>query len=221
MVRAAWPTYFSTAKPNRFPQHRRDAPPSRMEIPTKPGIENMGVPKMFHEAQDSLLLDFWRWAFSDLRMNDVRGVYAEWLVAKLLHLDPPPRDSWDCCDIRTPDGKRIEVKSAAYVQAWNQTKPSRITFGSLRGRTWDPATGYSIERTFNADVYVFCLEIEKDPARWNALDLGQWRFYVLPRSVIEKRCFATIGLGTLARLSTEINASELKSAVSAILHEPG
>ncbi len=34
------------------------------------------------------LLDFWQWAFSDLAANNLRGVYAEWLVAKLLQIDP-------------------------------------------------------------------------------------------------------------------------------------
>jgi len=167
--------------------------------------------------ENATLLDFWRWAFSDLRMNDVRGVYAEWMVAQLLGIDPPPRDSWDSCDLRTPDGKGIEVKSAAFVQAWETKQPSQIVFTGLRGRKWNPHTGYTEDRTCNADVYVFCLEIEMDREKWNALELDQWHFFVLPRSVIEERNARSIGIKPLRSLTKELMASELKSAVYAVL----
>lgn len=42
---------------------------------------------------NSQVLDFWRWAFSDLRMNNVRGVLAEYIVAKLLNIPLETRDS--------------------------------------------------------------------------------------------------------------------------------
>lgn len=160
------------------------------------------------------LLEFWQWAFGDLRMNDIRGVYAEWMVAKLLGLKPPRRDSWDSCDLRFGE-IRIEVKAASYVQAWPQKAPSKITFTGLRGRTWDPQSGYAPEQTYNADLYVFCLEIEKNPTFWDALDLNQWRFYVLPRSVIEARNCSQISLPPLKKLTQgrEINASELREEV--------
>jgi hypothetical protein len=35
------------------------------------------------------VVDFWQWGFSDLRMNIVRGVFAEFLVAKAVG-DPSP-----------------------------------------------------------------------------------------------------------------------------------
>lgn len=170
--------------------------------------------------RESNLLDFWRWAFSDLRMNNIRGVFAEWMVGKLLDLDPPPRNSWDSCDLRLPDGKGIEVKSAAYLQAWERVKPSRITFAGLRGRVWDPRIGYAKEQTCNAEVYVFCLQIEKDPEKWDAFNLDQWRFHVLPRRVIEERDFSRIGLEPLRKLTRELRAEELQSTVLEIL-EPG
>ena len=46
--------------------------------------------------------DFWQWAFSDLCSNDIRGVFAEWLVAKLLNIDlRTMRDSWAHWDLVT------------------------------------------------------------------------------------------------------------------------
>jgi hypothetical protein len=77
--------------------------------------------------------DFWRWAFSDLRENIVRGVLAEFLVAKAVGDPSPLRHAWDNYDVTTPDGTRIEVKSSAYLQSWRQrthSRPRRLGPGS-------------------------------------------------------------------------------------------
>lgn len=34
------------------------------------------------------LLDFWCWAFSDLCDDDVKGIFAEWMVRALFGLSP-------------------------------------------------------------------------------------------------------------------------------------
>lgn len=103
---------------------------------------------------DATVLDFWRFAMSDLRMNNLRGYLAEFLVAKAIGATGP-RVEWDAYDVLSPDGTRIEVKSSAYMQVWDQRRPSAIRFTGLTGRTWDPRNGESPEATFNADVYVF------------------------------------------------------------------
>jgi len=41
------------------------------------------------DGLDATVLDFWRWAMSDLRVNNVRGYLAEFLVAKAVG----PRES--------------------------------------------------------------------------------------------------------------------------------
>lgn len=72
-----------------------------------------------HPLAKASILDFWQWAFSDLCANNVRGVFAEWLVAKLLDIDlPDARDSWAAWDLQTAEGVTIEVKCGAYVQSW-------------------------------------------------------------------------------------------------------
>ena len=43
--------------------------------------------------------DFWRWAFSDLRENILRGVLAEFLVAKAVDDPSPLRHAWDNYDV--------------------------------------------------------------------------------------------------------------------------
>jgi hypothetical protein len=129
--------------------------------------------------------DFWAWALSDLRGNTVRPMLAEFLVAQALGAATLPRIEWDAYDVLTPEGVRVEVKSSAYVQAWTQARPSSIRFGGLNGRTWDSAAGYAASATYNADVYVFALVTARDHASYDPLDLAQWRYWVLPRQIVE------------------------------------
>lgn len=89
----------------------------------------------------STVNDFWSYAVRDLRSNTVRGVLAEWLVAKAVgatELLP----EWHEFDVRTPAGTRIEVKSSAYLQAWPQRRLSAIKFSGLTSRKWDRKRGF-------------------------------------------------------------------------------
>ena len=74
------------------------------------------------------LVDFWRWSASDLLSNATRGVFAEFLIASALGLVDNVRSEWDSYDLKTQKGKRIEVKSAAYLQSWSQKELSKISF---------------------------------------------------------------------------------------------
>ena len=59
----------------------------------------------------------------------------------------------------------LEVKSAGYMQAWQQEGPSVISF--------------PIEQRV-ATAYVFCLLAEQDPELVDPQNLSQWRFWVVP-----------------------------------------
>lgn len=48
---------------------------------------------------------------SDLRTNNTRGYLAEYLVAKAVGATTC-RVEWDTYDVLTPEGPRVEVKSA-------------------------------------------------------------------------------------------------------------
>jgi hypothetical protein len=151
------------------------------------------------------LSDFWRWSASDLLGNAIRGVLAEFIVGRALGLDgTEPRAEWDAVDLRTSGGLKIEVKSAAYLQSWEQPAPSKIIFGIAPAkRPWDAATNTALnEPGRQADVYVFCLFREKDRERADPLDLGQWVFFVLPTRVLDEKLGdqKTVGLGTLERI---------------------
>lgn len=70
------------------------------------------------------LLDFWKWNSSDLLSNATRGRLAEFIVATATGVDlNKPREEWVTYDLTTPEGIKIEVKSSAYIQTWEQTKP--------------------------------------------------------------------------------------------------
>jgi hypothetical protein len=147
------------------------------------------------------LRDFWSWAYSDLRTNTVRPLLAEYLVARAVGAEPRPRIEWDSYDVRTPEGLRLEVKSGAYLQAWEQSALSTVTFTGLRGRTWSPNGGYSPEGTYNADGYVFAVLTAIEHACYDALDVDQWSFWVLSRDVVAATGQASMGLARVQALA--------------------
>lgn len=161
---------------------------------------------------DATVSDFWRFAMSDLRMNNVRGYLAEFLVAKAVGA-VGQRIEWDAFDVLMPDGTRIEVKSSAYLQVWDQRKPSEIRFTGLTGRTWTPQEGESEAATFNADVYVFAVQTAKTHDVYDPLDVSQWTFYVLSREVVERRGYRSISLPVLSQLTDGVGFSLLAEAV--------
>jgi len=142
------------------------------------------------------LLGFWQWACSDLMGNSLRGILAEYLVAAALGCTSATRTEWDAYDVRTPDGIRVEVKSAAYVQTWHQTKLSQISYDIRPTFGWTAETNsFSKNQVRQAEVYVFCLLAHQDKATVDPLDLDQWEFYCLQTAVLDAR------LGTQKRLS--------------------
>lgn len=168
---------------------------------------------------DANVTDFWSFALSDIKMNNARGYLAEFLVAKAVGADAV-RIEWDAFDVATSSGITIEVKSSAYIQAWEQQGISTISFTGLRGRTWNPLTGSAPEATYNADVYVFCVETAKTHDEYNPLDVSQWEFYVVPKAVIESTGYNSIGLTNLTKLAgAPVAYANLAEAI-ATAHEP-
>lgn len=127
------------------------------------------------------LRGFWRWASSDLLSNAMRGVLAEYIVGLAVDsVDGRTRTEWDAADLLTPSGLRVEVKSSAYLQSWQQQRPSTISFGIQPTFGWDAATNTtSTERKRQADVYVFSVFAATDRAIADPLNLDQWIFYVM------------------------------------------
>ena len=102
-----------------------------------------------------LLNDFWRWQSSDLLNNTLRGVLAEFIVAKALGINTNAlRIDWEPYDLLF-NGCKIEVKASAYVQAWKQEADSSLRFSIRATRAWSPESGYSNEAILHSDMYIF------------------------------------------------------------------
>jgi hypothetical protein len=134
--------------------------------------------------------EFWSFAISDLRMNNVRGWLAEYLVHKALGITPlPPRVEWELYDVvwRRGDTQiNIEVKSSGYLQAWAQKQLSTLNFTGLkRVPIQDGEAQTSFTPEYKADVYVFCAQTAITHEEYDPLDLSQWHFLVLGHDQLE------------------------------------
>lgn len=163
--------------------------------------------------------EFLAWAYHDLFTNTTRGVLAEFIVATALGVADTKRIEWDQYDLRIADGVGVEVKSAAYVQSWPQSRISEIAFSIRRAQGWDARTdtqATSAKRT--AAVYVFCLLQGEDRDHIDPLDMAHWTFYVLPTRELDRRVPTqkTIRLKPLKDLGArQCTYDELKAAIHA------
>lgn len=151
------------------------------------------------------ILEFWKWNQSDLVENRNRGILAEFIVKKALNLPSTTRLEWDNFDFETEDNIKIEVKSAAYIQAWEQSKFSKISFGIAPTRKTLAKNQLSTEVCRQADVYIFCLLHHKDFKTINPMDMEQWTFYLVPTQVLNEKLPTqkSLGLYTLEKIGAK------------------
>ena len=163
------------------------------------------------------LLDYWRWAHSDIASNAERGKLAEYIVKCAVRATSECRIEWDAVDVISPLGKRIEVKSSAYLQTWSCNKLSSIQFDIAPKLSWDSETNkYYNTIGRNSDYYVFCLFSCKDPSLANPLDLTQWEFYILETKILDEKIPSqkTITLGSLKKLGAiQVTYSEINDII--------
>lgn len=143
----------------------------------------------------SSVLDFWSWAYSDLIRNVNRGAFAEFIVLEAMNnqsgITPPRtnfRVSMDAYDLLSPDGIRVEVKSSAYIQAWESEHPARISFRIAPAKSLDSSGNYSAGSQYcrHSDVYVFCVWTAMSREQ-NILDLSLWDFYVIATKTLDQK----------------------------------
>jgi hypothetical protein len=147
------------------------------------------------------LLDFLSWAYSDLCDDVNKGIFAEWLVAKILGIKSHRRYLWANSDLETSSGVRIEVKASAYWQSWKALNPdgslkdlskviiqpdNKIRFGGLVAR--DTIDNSKQEfGSLKSDYYCFCFHTEKNYEAWNAMDISKWEFYLVAAKDIKTK----------------------------------
>lgn len=163
------------------------------------------------------LLDFWRWSVSDILSNATRGRFAEFIVATATGIDITKcRDEWSAYDLETPEGIKLEIKSAAYLQSWFQRALSKISFNTRPALYWDSLTNAQSETaTRHADVYVFCLLHHDNKQSVDPLNLDQWEFYVLATRQINDypRSQYSITLKSLKALTGPVRYDQLRDEI--------
>lgn len=161
----------------------------------------------FHSSGQPLpftVADFWRWGVANLAGNALRGLVAEFLVARAVQAPDATRVEWDAIDLRTPRGTSIEVKCSGYLQTWAQAALSRPSFDIAQKRSWYAATNsYSATPTRAASLYVFALHHHKDRPTLDPRDVTQWSFYVVATRQLNEAFPATkrVALTTLHTLA--------------------
>ena len=169
------------------------------------------------------VMDFWSWAYSDLIGNTERGTFAEYLVACALGVQNQVRITWNRYDLISPEGITIEVKASGYIQMWEQTNRSSLSFGIQPTIGWDSKTNrYDTERIRQSQIYVFCVHKHSDQETVNPLEINQWDFYLLPTRILNEKVGPQkrITLSALIKIGAEICAYENLHARIVALGKP-
>ena len=124
------------------------------------------------------VLDFWRYCYGDLAGQS--PVIAEFLVAKALGIKKAENVTyWTAYDMSYRN-MRIEVKATEYIHPWNKNHVSNVRTFSIAPSN-NSYWGRDSERKLSRqnDLYVFCLNTNKELQNPKPLELDFWDFYVL------------------------------------------
>lgn len=167
---------------------------------------------------DATILDFWKWAYSDILTNRNRSIFAEFIVGHLLGVLDNPREEWAPYDFEY-NGKKIEVKSAAFVQSWEQEKPSKISFDISKKQELDDEGIYFTGETIRpADIYVFCLFSDMNLDSADVLNLDSWLFYIIPTHHIDEKFGdqKNVTLNRIKESCSPVKCHEVKGVIDII-----
>ena len=128
------------------------------------------------------VLDFWRYHFSQIA--EMQASISEFLVAKSLGIEKAENvNYWTAYDM-SYKGRRIEVKATAYVHPFNShiSKQRTFSIAPTKNNYWQTFIGpdYRKREARQSEVYVFCINTDKDIENHNPLNIDLWRFYVVP-----------------------------------------
>lgn len=189
-----------------------------MHIPSKKSYLDPDTSFLLPDGGNGFTVkEFWQWAFSDLQQNNIRGILAEFIVAKALNIDLGLRASWDDYDLMTSDGIKVEVKCGAYLQNWKQPKHSDIVFGGLCGQVWNQVEGKRGGKAqYRADIYIFAVQNALKHDEYDAMDLAQWEFYLLTKDQLQQRNTKSMSLGVVKRFTKPVSFSEIASVIKSL-----
>jgi hypothetical protein len=120
----------------------------------------------------------------------------------------------------SPNGKKIEVKSTAYLQAWvspvrAEEEMRKPVFVIKPTFPYTDKNGYGKEKMFNADIYVLCYFYWLDEKTADIMNLNQWKFWIFSREeIIEKlQGRESIRVAELEKDYLPIKALELQNVI--------
>ncbi|MBQ4625098.1 MAG: hypothetical protein IJB51_11220 [Clostridia bacterium] len=173
------------------------------------------------------VLEFWQYAYSQL--EGLGDTLAEFLVAKALCVEKAENvNYWTAYDMAYRN-KRIEVKATRYVHPWNTSISKVRTFSieptnnSYWGNSKDGVNGEK-KLSRQSEVFVFCLNSNKDIHNSDPLRVDDWTFYVVPTYEINNYCKdypnqKRISLNVVKRLTKGgVAFDKLKDAVDAAIN---
>ena len=180
------------------------------ELPLLDGTESFS-------GTQATVSEFWRWGFGDLRMNIVRGVLSEFLIAKALGSDTSkPRDPWDNYDLHYGD-ITIEVKTAALWQSYPARRASKLVFTGLSRRRWDAETGLRRpEPEVIADIYIFAMHTCDKPTEYDPLSIDQWSYFVLTGDAVRNSLGKSVSASSLQIHAQMCSFGELRAEVDRV-----
>lgn len=174
------------------------------------------------------VLDYWQYAYSQLEADGAN--IAEFLVAKALGINKAENvNYWTAYDMSYKN-KRVEVKASRYIHPWN-TKISKVRTFSIEPSNnayWgngDDGVSKGKVVSRQSEIYVFCLNDNKDLNDRNPLRIDDWKFYVVPTYAINLYCKDNprqkkISLGVVKRLAgKESYFSDLRSCVDKAIEQ--
>jgi hypothetical protein len=193
-------------------------------MPPKRLNPNQQIPLTGQSVQD-----FWAWGFSDVLTNISRAVFAEWIVGSAIDAVGGVRPVWAYYDLDYA-GAKIEVKSMAHLQNWK--RPQRVQnsfnikatgadFPVEEGLAPGPDTQYyyDAEKKRRADIYVFAVYAERDPARLDPLNIEAWEFLVLSTPELERHFGSqdSVALSRIEAVTQAVRYADLKAHVDKAL----
>lgn len=192
----------------------------------KPVVKLTGSERFKNAKQKEFtVLDFWRYGFSNLNSNVLRGALAEFLVENALKDtdDITLRNPWGDSDVEF-NGKKIEVKCSSYLQDWDQDKLSIIKWTGLKAKDlyWGKAVSgeyVESEASYKSDIYVLALLKHKETDTLDILDLDQWCFYVLSKKQLKviSDDKSAVSLSRLEKCNvTPVKFHELRELISSL-----
>lgn len=137
------------------------------------------------------VLDYWKYAYSQMEAEN--STIAEFLVARTLGIEKAENvNYWTAYDMAYRN-KRIEIKATRYIHPWSD-KISQVRTFSIEPSNnayWgngDSGVSSGKKLSRQSEVYVFCLNVNKNLKDENILNLDYWRFYVVPTYKINEYC---------------------------------